>query len=198
MSRSSIFVLLALSFVIGCGTDDPTAINLPSNSPEVEDNAIASVSSPTDIVSQFLDGIRRGGGDSLAESLLTKNAQSELRRIGHSVQPIGSPDARFEVTRSETVPNEPGSVLVHTLWIEPSSDGTETENQVVWAVEQEGLQWRISGLVMALGETQPPLVLDFENGEMMAKLLANPGVNADATPQSATSQAAAPNAVLKR
>ena len=53
-----------------------------------------------DVVSQFLDLIRRGGADSGANQLLTQKAQSELARIGRSIQPLGSPDAGFRVTRS--------------------------------------------------------------------------------------------------
>ncbi len=195
----SLMCLLVPCF-LGCGGE---AEQLASQTPvsateEAESNAL--VNSPTDVVGQFLDEVRRGGEDSLAESLLTRTAQSELRRIGQTVQPIGSPDASFQVTRAEMVPDEPGSALVHSLWVEPNADGTNTTNQVVWAVEQEGRYWRISGLVIAVAENEPPMVLDFENGEMMARLLAGETAESrqDNSASSSEVQAAAGNPSINR
>ena len=70
-------------------------------------------------------------------SIAHPTGQTELKRIGRTVQPIGSPDARFQVTRAETVPDEQNSALVHSIWSEPNGDGTSSDFQVVWAVEQE-------------------------------------------------------------
>jgi hypothetical protein len=189
---------------IGCGSQgEPVASQAPISATE-EAEANALVNTPTDVVSQFLDEVRRGGQDSLAQSLLTRTAQSELNRIGQTVQPIGSPDASFQVTRAEMVPDEPGSALVHSLWIEPNPNGGQIENQVVWAVQQEDRYWRISGLVIAMGESQNPMVLDFENGDMMARLLSGstpsqqPRAGTAGGNQSAASQAARPDADLNR
>lgn len=200
MVRYFSLICLLVPCFLGCGGQTEQAANQASVSPSEEAESNALVNSPTDVVSQFLDEVRRGGEDSLAESLLTLTAQSELRRIGQTVQPIGSPDASFKVTRAEMVPDEPGSALVHSLWVEPNPDGTQTTNQVVWAVEQEGRYWRISGLVIAIEENQPPMVLDFENGDMMARLLA--GETADTNPPNSGSsdevQAAAGNTSVNR
>ncbi|MEC8473051.1 MAG: hypothetical protein VXZ38_00250 [Planctomycetota bacterium] len=171
MIRFFLIVLCSLPLFVGCGNDVEPMANRSTISSSEKKESQALVNSPTDVVSQFLDEVRRGGEDSLAQSLLTRKAQSELQRIGQTVQPIGSPDASFQVTRAESVPNEPGSALVHSLWIEPNSTGSKTTNQVVWAVEQEDRYWRISGLVIAVEESQSPVVLDFENGDMMAQLL---------------------------
>ncbi len=35
------------------------------------------------------------------------------------------------------VPDEQNSALVHSIWSEPNEDGTTSDFQVVWAVEQE-------------------------------------------------------------
>ncbi len=124
-----------------------------------------------EVVSQFLDRVRRGGDDGAAGNLLTKKAQSELERIGRTVQPIGSPDAHFDVSRGEVVPDQPGAALVHSVWSEPNGDGSRAEYQVVWAVEQDPEAWRISGLAMEFEPGQPPEIIDFEDGERMARLL---------------------------
>ncbi|MCP4891895.1 MAG: hypothetical protein GY904_35555 [Planctomycetaceae bacterium] len=181
-----------LAFV-GCGSDSDPVAEAPA-SPQSETVtatpvAVAPVSqSPADVVSQFLDEIRRGGEDTRANELLTQKANSELKRIGQSVQPIGSPDARFEVTRFENVPNDPSSALVHSIWSEPNEDGTSSQYQVVWAVHQESAAWRISGLAMELNPNEPPMVIDFENGDLMAKLLSPPATeNQPVNPAQATS-----------
>lgn len=133
---------------------------------------LADVPSPTDVVSQFLDRVRRGGETTDAGQLLTQRAQSELKRIGRTVQPIGTPDARFDVRQAAAIPNEPGSMLVQSIWTEPNNDGSNGQYEVVWAVHREPVGWRISGLAMEMNPGQPPIVIDFENGDEMAKLLA--------------------------
>ena len=144
-------------------------------------------------MSQFLDRVRRGGEDSGAGQLLTIKAQAELERIGRRVQPIGSPDASFQVTRSEQVPGENDARLVQSIWTEPSPDGTPSSYEVVWAMQREPAGWRISGLAMQMGEGQDPIVINFEDGDLMAKLLAE----TDDPPAKTTtpSQAAAPAAI---
>ncbi len=167
--------VLSLALVVGCGSGTPV-----DQGPTASDSAgdsVTSLPTPTDIVSHFLDEIRRGGEDSRAQSLLTQRAQNVLARIGHTVQPIGSPDARFEVTRSEPVPGQQDAALVHSLWREPRQDGTMTDYQVVWAVEKEAAGWRISGLAIEVSPNQSPQIVDFEDGEMMARLLATDSDN---------------------
>jgi len=164
-------LVLSLASLIGCGSSAP--VDQDSAPPAESSAASGSGPSPSDVVSQFLDEVRRGGQDSLAQQLLTQRAQHELTRIGHSVQPIGSPDARFSVTRAETVPGEKNAALVHTLWSEPSEDGSRQDYQVVWAVERETAGWRISGLAIEVAPNQPPQIIDFENRQQMTKLLAS-------------------------
>jgi hypothetical protein len=165
--------VLSLALVTGCGSGTPADEGQPSGDGAATGDSASVVPSPTDIVSLFLDEVRRGGQDSRAQSLLTKRAQNELSRIGHTVQPIGSPDARFEVTRAEAVPGEPNAALVHSLWREPAGDGALQDFQVVWAVEKEAAGWRISGLAIEVSPNQPPQIVDFEDGNQMAKLLTN-------------------------
>ena len=183
--------------LVGCGSGTPVADHTPPSSNQVTEVATATIPSPTDVVSQFLDEIRRGGEDSSANSLLTAKAQAELKRIGQSIQPIGSPDAGFQVTRSEQVPGDDTAALVHSVWTEPAPDGNSTKLQVVWAVQRESGGWRISGLAMELDPEAEPIIFDFENGERMAELLANPDQTPAAT-SDAASQAAVPAGSVAR
>ena len=200
MSRLFILPLsLALLTFAGCGSSEPTAdvgsseasnpgaVGTETSSSTTAQTTADSYGSPMDVVSQFLDEIRRGGADSRANDLLTVKAQSELKRIGQSVQPIGSPDAGFQVTRFEIMPDDANSALVHSIWNEPNGS-TTSKFQVVWAVHREPVGWRISGLAMELDPNQPPMVIDFENGDLMAKLLAPPADEAN-NPSQATADA---------
>ncbi len=188
--NSTLFAFLTFA-TVGCGGGADVA-EQASHDTKV---ATASTKSPaetsaTDVVSQFLDQVRRGGEDSGAGDLLTQRAQSELKRIGRTVQPIGSPDARFNVTQAREVPNEPNSMLVQSIWTEPGPEGTQNDFEVVWAVQREAAGWRISGLAMEIDPTEPPIVIDFENGDEMAKLLA--GTEESETASETASQAAKP------
>lgn len=194
--------VLSLALILGCGSGDSAQQSSHSGAAASANQASASGPSPTDIVSQFLDEIRRGGDDSRAQSLLTKRAQSELARIGHTVQPIGSPDARFEVTRSEAAPGEPNAALVHSLWREPTESGDLQDYEVVWGVQKEADGWRISGLAVELSPNDPPQIIDFEDGELMAQLLvgeesAEPASSQPAANSTAPSQASKNSAISR-
>ena len=184
---------LGLVVCVGCGQNSDVANQAAPNQPSAQATAATAKGQPADrsagqpsgsashhgpspqeVVSQFLDLVRRGGDSPAAGELLTVKAQAELARIGRSVQPIGSPDAHFDVTRSESVPGEDQSVLVHSVWSEPNRDGTRAKFQVVWAVELEEHGWRISGLAMELEPGAEPTIIDFENGNLMAQLLESP------------------------
>ncbi len=213
--------LLVLLICVGCDSRSPVVghpqdaangdrvANAQGNDPSESslqgtrssDPSRAGEPSPTEIVSQFLDQVRRGGDKSEAGNLLTKIAQAELTRIGRSIEPIGSPDARFQVTRAENVPGEEGAALVHSIWSEPAADGGQADFQVVWAVSHEEAGWRISGLAMEMNPNQAPLIIDFENGELMAKILgatSKPEGNPAKTASDVTSQANGPDAPLSR
>ncbi|TWT92221.1 hypothetical protein [Neorhodopirellula pilleata] len=174
---------ILLATPIGCGKQEVAQT--------ASSNAVAVASPPMSaedaeaVVSQFLDRIRRGGDHQDAMALLTDRAQSELQRIGQVVQPIGSPDAQFQVTRSTPMPVDPAAGespvngrLVHCIWTEPAEQdaagnptGAMQNYQVVWSVVMQGDQYRISGLILEMDPSQPPLVLDFENGDLMAQIL---------------------------
>ncbi len=177
----------------GCGSSTaPTAsTQAAANASSATPSSMAvpeDVHVATATVSQFLDAIRRGGDTGGADRLLTQNAQNVLRRIGRSVQPIGSPDALFQVTRAEAVDDQPGAALVHSTWTEPNGSGGQDTYQVVWALEREASGWKISGLAMDLSEAEAPLIVDFENETEMAKLLSATGDPNANPPSQSTSQ----------
>lgn len=191
-------VLIALSLT-GCGSKTPVA-NEGANSPAAATPAATQAAgnvqqdAPTAVVSEFLDRVRRGGAAQVeAARLLTARAQAECQRTGLQMDSVGSPDARFEVTRSEPVPDTPGAALVHSLWIEPAAEGAETSFQVVWYTQKEAEGWRISGLVMELEPGTPPIMIDFEDGDQAAATL-----GLTAPDNAGTAQAAVPAETTQR
>jgi len=172
ISLSAAVIVLVFS---GCGKSD-TSSQADATPQTSRPGAIAPAAAPLDVnaakdaVSHFLDAVRRGGDTGGAHSLLTQDACTVLESLGRSVQPIGSPAAKFVVTRSEAVDGHPNSALVHSTWSEPSEAGAFETFQVVWALEWEQKAWKISGLAMELDPTQDPMIIDFEDHVQMANL----------------------------
>ncbi|WDQ16515.1 hypothetical protein [Rhodopirellula sp. P2] len=192
-------VAAATLSMTGCGSSTPESV--ASQSSTASPTTAASADEAESVVGQFLDRIRRGGAENTAMTLLTKRAQSELARIGHVVQPLGSPDAEVTITRSEEVGMEHlpegqkyPTRLVHCVWSEPSqADGTKQEFQIVLPVVQQSEGWRISGMVLGIATGEPELILDFENGDEMARIL-----NAQEQTQTAAAPAATATESMQR
>lgn len=167
------FATIAAVTLSGCGkaaTDEQAKLEgLAAPASQDRRQAAVDVSAAEATVSHFLDAVRRGGDTGGAHSMLTKQACRVLEGLGRTVQPIGSPDAAFTVTRSEAVEEHPNMALVHSTWSEPTPDGVESY-QVVWALQFEENAWRISGLAMELDPEQPPMIVDFEDHAQMANL----------------------------
>lgn len=174
VSTSLVAAFIVFTFS-GCGKSD-TSSQADATPSATRPGAIAPPNAPLDVnaakdaVSHFLDAVRRGGDTGGAHSLLTKDACGVLESLGRSVQPIGSPAAKFVVTRSEAVEGHPTSALVHSTWSEPTEAGEFETFQVVWALEWEQNAWKISGLAMELDSTQDPMIIDFEDHVQMANL----------------------------
>ncbi|QDS95610.1 hypothetical protein FF011L_44080 [Roseimaritima multifibrata] len=189
MLKYGLVALMGL-VICGCGSEKPTAESTATSpaAATAQANAAPDANSPVAVVSEFLDRVRRGGAAQVeAARLLTTRAQAECQRTGLKMGSMGSPAARFEVTRAEAVPEAEGSALVHSLWIEKNPEGEDATYQVVWAMQNEAEGWRISGLVMELEPGTDPVVIDFEDGDQAASML---GLTQDAP---AAEQAAVPS-----
>lgn len=157
--------LMALSVsLVGCGGPAATSEAKPA-APKAD--AVASSEpetaeeSPEEIVSQFLDGARRGGAAADVGRLMTAAARETYASVGLVMQPPGSPDATFEVTRS--VPYGEGGMLVNSIWTEQDQAGQTVTYQVGWALKKEDAGWRVSGLI--LEDDPQPRVFNFESRE---------------------------------
>ncbi|MCA9138610.1 MAG: hypothetical protein KDB00_17685 [Planctomycetales bacterium] len=160
-------------FTCGCGSKSDQASAPQSGAAEQQITQKSAELEPTEIVSQFLDLVRRGGQDASSNELLTKLAQQELKRIGRPFEFPGSPDTTFEVRQAFPVPDHNDMVWVHTYLTEPSQTGESLQYEVVWTLRKETVGWRVSGFVIDQGDGLEPLQFDFENGDEMAARLAS-------------------------
>ncbi len=168
-----ILALLAVaSLAAGCGSQSTDVADAQRREVETQTAAEANQVQPTEVVSQLLDRVRRGGQEASSNELLTKLAQQELTRIGRPFQFPGSPDTRFEVREAFPVPDQDDAVWVHALLTEPSDSGENFQYEVVWTLRKETEGWRVSGFVIDQGDGMEPLEFDFENGAEMAARLA--------------------------
>jgi hypothetical protein len=176
-------VLTSCVLALGCGGNSADGIADAEPTSDSTKQTDSQTPAPTEIVSQFLDRVRRGGEDSNASELLTKLAQQEMTRIGRPLQLPGSPDTAFEVRNSAPVPNDEKSVWVHTYLSELDESGGEIQYEVVWTLRNEMAGWRITGFVIDQGENLDPLEIDFENGNEMEARLAAMEESEDAPPR---------------
>lgn len=174
--------LAAVIALVGCGKSEEASV--ASGTPEAAQPGAAQPAAAVDhdaakdTVAQFLDAVRRGGDAGGAHALLTRQAVQVLESLGRTIQPLGSPDATFTVTRSEPVEEHPTMALVHSTWTEPVADDQTVSYQVVWALQEEQ-GWKISGLAMELDPEQPPLIVDFEDHVSMAQLFRGDAADQD-------------------
>lgn len=173
---SAILAPALLLVAIGCGSNNDApentqAMTTASAAPVAQVASEERQPEPTEIVSQFLDRMRRGGESDSANELLTKLARQEMVRIGRPLQLLGSPDTRFEVRQAYSVPNDSSRMWVATLLTEPAEDGEAFSYEVVWTLRHETDGWRISGFATDQGEDEEPLEIDFEDGDRLASIL---------------------------
>jgi|GEM_PF-1581274 len=159
------FAILSLIVIGGCGGAAESAPKAPAS--DAQSSAIQGQSSgpseqtPEAVVSQFLDGVRRGGAAAEVGKLMTQKAQEQYAAVGLVMQPIGAPDAQFQITRS--IPWGDNGALVNSLWTESTPEGEKITYQVGWALRRESAGWRVSGLI--LDEQPEARVFNFESRE---------------------------------
>jgi hypothetical protein len=179
---------LTMSFT-GCGSSDSATNTADKNGTEktTESDAATTTSTvanqpqvvepgnnlPSQTVAIFLDSLRRGD-EAAANSMLTARALSEIQKTDYVIQPLGTREGDFKVGRlGFPYPDQQNVALVESQWREPA---TKTEPEftmdIVCEVHQEANGWRIAGMaVSVVGENEPPLVVDFEDGPRLQELL---------------------------
>lgn len=129
---------------------------------------IAVNATPQQVVATFLESLR-AGDETVAAALLTDKAREETAKKDLSVQPPGTPAAKYQVGEAEYVtPNKDGA-HVHSVWTESDEEGNSESYEIIWVLRQQQNGWRIAGMATQLAENTAPLFLNFEDPEEMLR-----------------------------
>lgn len=166
----AIVATLCVLGLIGCSgkSASPVAESDPSDAGATVANhagqphpvAVPATAKPEEVVSVFLDAIRRGDS-ATTEALLTAKAREELEKHDFAVVPQATPNMQFDITGTQIVGQNDGA-HVHCRWTERYEDGDESYD-VVWVLRQHPEGWRVAGLAMQLVPEQPVQFLNFED-----------------------------------
>jgi hypothetical protein len=182
MNRTWIGAVLCVGVcLVGCGGGEkpaPAAATGPqpagehaASTPATPVQAVPAVQVPADsgpdqVVSVFLDALKKGDTATKA-SLLTSKALAETTKHEFEVNPQSAPNAQYEVRPAEFLANNPNGAHVTSVWTETYEDGQVTY-EVVWVLRRETPGWRIAGMAIELIPNQPPAFLNFEDPADMA------------------------------
>ncbi|MBX3421604.1 MAG: hypothetical protein KF752_08620 [Pirellulaceae bacterium] len=188
-----------LVVVTGCGGDSKPADGTQGADESTSDTQ-ARISKERNTPQQqtvgiFMDSLRRGD-EQTANSMLTSKAREELAKTAYVVQPLGTPEGRFEIGDVGYPYPDKTTALVECLWHEPATASDPAlVMEIVCELYQESAGWRIAGMAITVQGDQEPLVIDFENGQYLQQMLdmANgqapaAGTNQVAQPTQQTSQ----------
>ncbi len=162
-------VFVAAPYFAGCGNSGGTADKKTNEAPSQQvassapTNPSAGTAKPTvemtpaaEVVAQFLDSVRRGDESTVA-SLLTTEAIAELNKLNIEIDPPGSPEAAFEIGKTEYTDEEKDAAYVELAWIEPVEGSAEKKrNEALFVVRKDQVGWRIAGMVIDAGEGKNP------------------------------------------
>ena len=137
------------------------AATTPAAEPIVTGKAVQSLTPASEAVTLFLENLKAGNA-AQATSLLTKEAQAELSRRAYELNQIGSPEAVFQVGRTQFADANQDAALVECAFTEPAAEGEPEKTETVFEVHLEDGSWRIKGFAVDMGPDQPEAVIDFE------------------------------------
>ncbi|MEM8733827.1 MAG: hypothetical protein AAGG44_06385, partial [Planctomycetota bacterium] len=152
------------------------AVETPSTVTVVE-NGVGT--EPAQAAAVFLDSLRSGNVQAI-NGILTELAQQEVAKSSWGMEPVGTPEGRFEIGRVGYPYEDKSVALVECTWVEPPvPNETPVSMDIVCEVHKETAGWRISALAVTVPGTEDTLVLDFEDAAAL-----------DATVGAATQQTA--------
>jgi hypothetical protein len=168
--------LISIASLIGCSNNSKPEVSVaskPSNTsnasagttadqPAITGPLITTMTPAGEIVTLFFESLQKGDATA-TRTLLTEAAQAEIDRRGLTIDPLGSSESNFRVGRTQFSDKEADAAFVEAQWVEPGEDGQPTTTEVVFTVHLENNAWRISGMVLDMGEQVEPVIVDFEN-----------------------------------
>ncbi|MFO0941416.1 MAG: hypothetical protein U0930_11675 [Pirellulales bacterium] len=150
-------------------TGDTTSLTDPKFQPQIieSDNAHPA----RQVVGVFLDSLRRGD-ETTMNSVLTTLAKTEVKKTSYAIQPVGTPQGKFDLGRLVFPYEDRNVTLVECRWSEPATPTEpELKMDIVCEVHQEADGWKIAGMAVNIEGEQEPLVIDFEDGQRLEQLM---------------------------
>jgi len=160
--------VLAVS-VAGCGGsgDNPQKTGSgEGDQPSAARQAGVQTNGPAAAVAEFLEAVRTGN-DAVAMNLLSETAREKTLAQGKRVTPKASDTARFEIGQVSMV-GEDGA-RVACIWTDLDGYGQTKTDDATWMVRRESPGWRIVGVAYTIFPGEPPLLLNFEDPDDMAR-----------------------------
>ena len=124
------------------------------------------IEGPAAAVQDFLEALRTGS-DEKASKMLSTAARQKTAALNRSVTPPASDTAKFAVGKVEYV-NEDGARVAST-WTDIDEDGKPKTDEAVWVLRREDKAWRVAGVAAQVFPGEPPLLLNFEDPQDMAR-----------------------------
>jgi hypothetical protein len=147
----------------------PAAAATPT--PPRQPVAIPASAAPDQVVSLFLDSLRKGDEATTAH-LLTAKAREETAKHGYAVAPESAPNASYKVAQAQILPENPNGAHVTSIWTETyqeqQPDGSLVDQaityEIVWVLRNEAPSgWRIAGMAVEIVPGQDPEFMNFED-----------------------------------
>jgi hypothetical protein len=123
---------------------------------------------PAASVTIFLEAVRTGN-DAKATQMLSATARAKLEDspTKRSVTPPASDTARFEVGKVEYIGKD--GARVACTWTDMDENGKPRSDSALWVLRHEAGGWRVAGVAATVFPGEPPLLLNFEDPDDMAK-----------------------------
>jgi len=172
LSRSKSLGLAALALLVfGCGksSDQGSTKATPASASNASAATPATPSlDAKEVVSRFLDAIRKGDNDE-AMKYLSRKARQEAEASGRYVVPPPNESAKI-VVEDAVYPNA-DHVIAHvpTSWIDLDDSGKPRTDKATWVCRLEPEGWRVAAFAAYVFEGEDPLLLNFEDLDDMAK-----------------------------
>ncbi len=165
--------VLALA-AAGCGRSDVTSQQPPPPAHRdpvpavagVDPNTVAKADGPAQAVHDFLEALRTGN-DTKATQLLSTVARQKSATMNRGLTPPASSTASFVIGRVEYV-GEDGA-RVPCTWTDLDEDGQRKSDDAIWVLRREAAGWRVAGVAATVFPGEPPLLLNFEDPDEMAR-----------------------------
>ncbi|MCA9236747.1 MAG: hypothetical protein KDA44_14830 [Planctomycetales bacterium] len=195
MRHAVVLSLLGIASLIatGCGkpaADSPTASSAggSTTTASAAGTTVAATggdptAAPVAAAQKFLNAVRRGQTDQAA-AMLTPLALQMTTQSGFYFLPPASDTLQFSIVAADMV--EADKAVVETVWSDLDADGQRTEETIAWALRLHEGQWRISGMAAEGDESEPLVVIDFENPQDLMDPAGSPTpTTTNASPQPA-------------